>query len=53
MSANNQNLPLSKRESTINDDDRSNSDDSYDNGDLDQSYSVKQDYEKQAVKNDK
>jgi hypothetical protein len=39
MSANNQNLPLSKRESTLNDDDRS---DSYSESD-DQSYSVKHD----------
>ena len=41
MSANNQNLPLSKRESTINgDDDRSKSD-SFEDSELDQSYSLK------------
>ena len=39
MSANNQNLPLSKRESTINDDERSQSDESFDEREGDQSNS--------------
>ena len=42
MSANNQNLPLS-RERTVNDDDRSKSD-SYEESDMDQSYSLKNEY---------